>query len=87
MDQFTKEGRKLRPRKTAGPRPNSEKVEYTPGAHRSEGEHRSSNYEGHRNYGEGRLYLDKLRTWSQEILGDKALTGREVLEGLATATD
>ena len=54
MDQFTKEGRKLRPRKTAGPRPSSEKVEYTPGAHRSEGEHRSNNYEGHRSYGEGR---------------------------------
>ena len=54
MDQFTKEGRKLRPRKTAGQRPDSEKVEYTPGAHRSEGEHRSSNYEGHRSYGEGR---------------------------------
>ncbi|MBP5625340.1 MAG: pseudouridine synthase [Bacteroidales bacterium] len=53
MDQFTKEGRKLRPRKTAGPRPSSEKVEYTPGAHRSEGEHRSNNYE-HRSYGEGR---------------------------------
>ena len=53
MDQFTKEGRKLRPRKTAGPRPSSEKVEYTPGAHRSEGEHRNNNYE-HRSYGEGR---------------------------------
>jgi len=38
MDQFTKEGRKLRPRKTAGPRPSSEKVEYS----------------GPRNYGEGR---------------------------------
>ncbi|MCR5352264.1 MAG: pseudouridine synthase [Bacteroidales bacterium] len=38
MDQFTKEGRKLRPRKTAGSRPSSEKVEYT----------------GHRNYGEDR---------------------------------
>ena len=54
MDQFTKEGRKLRPRKTAGQRPDSEKVEYTPGAHRSEGEHRNSNYEGRRSYGEGR---------------------------------
>ena len=53
MDQFTQEGRKLRPRKTAGPRPSSEKVEYTPGAHRSEGEHRNNNYE-HRSYGEGR---------------------------------
>ncbi len=42
---------------------------------------------GIRNYGEGRLYLDKLRTWSQEILGDKALTGREVLEGLPTETE
>ena len=35
MDQFTKEGRKLRPRKSAGPRPVSEKVEYTPGESRS----------------------------------------------------
>ncbi len=57
MDQFTKEGRKLRPRKTAGPRPESEKVEYTPGAHRSEsGEHRTSSYGDRkpRPYGENR---------------------------------
>ena len=48
MDQFTKEGRKLRPRKNSGERPRSEKVEYKPGAHRSaSGEH-------HSNYGEGR---------------------------------
>ena len=40
MDQFTKEGRKLRPRKNAGTHPRSEKVEYTPGTHRSDaGEH------------------------------------------------
>ena len=58
MDQFTKEGRKLRPRKTAGPRPASEKVEYNPGAHRSDsGEHHSSNFSGgrpQRPYGESR---------------------------------
>ena len=57
MDQFTKEGRKLRPRKTMGPRPASEKVEYTPGAHRSEsGEHRTSSYGDRkpRPYGENR---------------------------------
>ena len=63
MDQFTKEGRKLRPRKNAGEHPRSEKVEYTPGAHRSEnGEERVSNhrssyrsdYGEHRSYGEGR---------------------------------
>ena len=63
MDQFTKEGRKLRPRKTTGSRPTSEKVEYTPGAHRSEhkphpygesrgGEHRSSYGEHRSNYGD-----------------------------------
>ena len=49
MEQFTKEGRKLRPRKTSentGSRP--EKVE-----HRSFGERRSS-YGGHRSFGENR---------------------------------
>ena len=58
MDQFTKEGRKLRPRKTAGEHARSEKVEYTPGAHRSEpGEHRSGSNYGHRpDYGERRPY-------------------------------
>ena len=59
MDQFTKEGRKLRPRKNAGTHPQSEKVEYTPGAHRSDsGEHRSDNYGAHRPrpYGENRGY-------------------------------
>ncbi len=58
MDQFTKEGRKLRPRKNAGEHARSEKVEYTPGAHRSEpGEHRSNSNYGHRaDYGERRPY-------------------------------
>ena len=57
MDQFTKEGRKLRPRKTAGPRPASEKVEYTPGAHRSESGEQRNSYYGDRKprpYGENR---------------------------------
>ena len=61
MDQFTKEGRKLRPRKTAGTRPASEKVEYNPGVHRSESGEHHSNHDGerrsfgeHRPYGEGR---------------------------------
>ncbi|MBQ9450926.1 MAG: rRNA pseudouridine synthase [Bacteroidales bacterium] len=64
MDQFTKEGRKLRPRKNAGTHPHSEKVEYTPGAHRSEnggervgnhgGGYRSSDNRERRPYGEGR---------------------------------
>ena len=53
MDQFTKEGRKLRPRKTSGERSHSEKVEYTPGAHRSApGE--QQHYGPRRPYGEGR---------------------------------
>ncbi len=60
MDQFTKEGRKLRPRKTTGEHPRSEKVEYTPGAHRSApGEHHSNHYgEGRpqRPYGENRYF-------------------------------
>ena len=62
MDQFTKEGRKLRPRKTAGDHSRSEKVEYTPGAHRSDsGEHHSSyahrsDYGERRSFGEGRSY-------------------------------
>jgi poly-gamma-glutamate synthesis protein (capsule biosynthesis protein) len=37
---------------------------------------------GIRNYGEGRLYLEKLQNWSAEILGDYALNGKEVLEAL-----
>ncbi len=57
MDQFTKEGRKLRPRKTSGEHSHSEKVEYTPGAHRSApGEHRSSSYGPRPAYGERRPY-------------------------------
>ena len=54
MDQFTKEGRKLRPRKTAGTQPRSEKVEYTPGAHRSDSGEHHSHYGEHRSYGESR---------------------------------
>ena len=49
MDQFTKEGRKLRPRKTAGTRPASEKVEYNP-------EHHSNHSGERRSYGENRSY-------------------------------
>ena len=57
MDQFTKEGRKLRPRKTSGEHPRSEKVEYNPGAHRSaSGEHHGSYNGERRSYGEGRSY-------------------------------
>ena len=63
MDQFTKEGRKLRPRKSAGAA-QSERVEYHPGERRNNygerrsfGEGRSSNYgenRGSGNYGERR---------------------------------
>ena len=57
MDQFTKEGRKLRPRKTSGDRPRSEKVEYNPGAHRSaSGEHHGSSYGDRSHSGERRSY-------------------------------
>ncbi|MCR4860244.1 MAG: pseudouridine synthase [Bacteroidales bacterium] len=57
MDQFTKEGRKLRPRKTAGEPPRSEKVEYSQGS--DSGERRPYDgprrpYEERRPYGEGR---------------------------------
>ena len=54
MDQFTKEGRKLRPRKTAGDHPRSEKVEYTPGAHKSDAGDRHTPYGERRSFGEGR---------------------------------
>ena len=61
MDQFTKEGRKLRPRKSAaGSAASSERVEYHPGERKSYGEsrgsygeHRSSNYGERRSYGNG----------------------------------
>ena len=57
MDQFTKEGRKLRPRKNAGEHPRSEKVEYNNhGSHRASGESRG--YGEHRSSfgGERRAY-------------------------------
>ena len=57
MDQFTKEGRKLRPRKTAAQRqPNFEKVEYSGGGFGSE--HKSRQYGERRGYGENRGYGD-----------------------------
>ena len=72
MDQFTKEGRKLRPRKTAGEHARSEKVEYTPGAHRSEsGEHHSNygsrrpDYGERRQYGEGRPYGERRSSYGE----------------------
>ena len=57
MDQFTKEGRKLRPRKTAAQRqPNFEKVEYSGGGFGSE--HKPRQYGERRGYGENRGYGD-----------------------------
>ena len=54
MDQFTKEGRKLRPRRSAGSAaPRAEKVEYRPGEGRSYNEHKSYS-EGRSGYGENR---------------------------------
>ena len=56
MDQYSKEGRKLRPRKSAaGSAASSEKVEYHSGERKSYGESRGS-YGEHRNYGEHRSY-------------------------------
>lgn len=53
MDQFTKEGRKLRPRKTAAQRqPNFEKVEYSRGEF--SGEHKPRQFGERRSYGENR---------------------------------
>ena len=71
MDQFTKEGRKLRPRKNAGTHPRSEKVEYTPGAHRSDsGEHRSHDHERpSRPYGENRGYGEQRSNYSGQQRG------------------
>lgn len=55
MDQFTKEGRKLRPRKSAaGSAATSERVEYHPGERKSYGESRGSYGEHRNNYGERR---------------------------------
>jgi len=59
MDQYSKEGRKLRPRKSAaGSAATSERVEYHPTEHRNYGEHKSygesrGSYGGHRSYGAG----------------------------------
>ena len=75
MDQFTKEGRKLRPRKNAGTHPQSEKVEYTPGAHRSDsGEYRSDNYGAHRPrpYGENRGYGEQRSPYGGQQRGPGA---------------
>ena len=53
MDQFTKEGRKLRPRKTAAQRqPNFEKVEYSRGEFNDE--HKPRQFGERRSYGENR---------------------------------
>lgn len=59
MDQFSKEGRKLRPRKSAaGSAASSERVEYRPAERRSSGEHKSygesrGSYGGHGRSGYG----------------------------------
>ena len=83
MDQFTKEGRKLRPRKTSStPAARSERVEYhssensenrsygehrTYGENRSYGEHRTYGDRPRRNYGENRPYGDR----PQRSYGDR----------------
>ena len=54
MDQFTKEGRKLRPRKTAQSSSNFEKVEFGSGEQRSYNGERRNNYSERRSYGESR---------------------------------
>lgn len=68
MDQFSKEGRKLRPRKTAGSAARSEKVEYNPGEHRSSGEYRSSGER--RNFGEHRSYGDHKPAGEHRSFGE-----------------
>ena len=55
MDQFTKEGRKLRPRKNTGNNsaaPRSEKVEYHPGEHRSFSSRPYGQHPSRQSYGE-----------------------------------
>ena len=54
MDQFTKEGRKLRPRKTREQSSSFEKVEYRSEGRSSHGEGRSSYGEHRSSFGEGR---------------------------------
>ncbi len=59
MDQFTKEGRKLRPRRTQAERkPNFEKVEYDT----SSRTYQAEGYGEHRNYGERRTYGGERRS-------------------------
>ena len=61
MDQFTKEGRKLRPRKTTGERPRSEKVEYN--SHHGEGRPQ-------RPYGENRYFSENRGSGSRQGQGE-----------------
>jgi 23S rRNA pseudouridine2605 synthase len=68
MDQFTKEGRKLRPRKTTGERPRSEKVEYNP--HR--GEDRPQ-----RPYGENRYFSENRGSGSRPGQGERRPYGEK----------
>ena len=85
MDQFTKEGRKLRPRKTAQSGSSFEKVEFSSGERRprqygegrsSYGEHRSHG-EGRRSYGENRSYGEggERRTYGAKRQGQKGKFG------------
>ena len=68
MDQFTKEGRKLRPRKTTGERPRSEKVEYN--SHH--GEDRPQ-----RPYGENRYFSENRGYGSRQGQGERRPYGEK----------
>ncbi|MBO4671219.1 MAG: pseudouridine synthase [Bacteroidales bacterium] len=64
MEGFSKDGRKLRPRKTAGSAQRSEKVDF-----QSEGERRS--YSERRTYGEHRSYGDRRPQGERRPYGDR----------------
>ena len=70
MDQFTKDGRKLRPRKNAGSTAHSERVEYH-SEHRSYGDSNRSNSGEHRPYSGNRNNGGEHRSYSSRPYGSR----------------
>jgi len=77
MDQFSKEGRKLRPRKTAGSNPaktSSERVEYHSERRSAPGGERKS-YGGHKPYGEHRSFATSRPDGEHRPYGERRSYG------------
>ncbi len=85
MDQFSKEGRRLRPRKAAGTAAKSEKVEYHSTEHRSYGEHKS--FGGHKPYGEHRSYGDHRPRGEHRPYGNDRNSGSEGRSSFSSRPD